>query len=79
LRESARHSRLDPLEDPRILTLFVLFPSYPFVDDSFESANVPKVPVVRPDPVALAGDPSLNPDAKLLLGELNSRAFTSSR
>ena len=61
-----------------MLTIFFLIPSYPFVDDSFESANVPKVPVVRPDPVALAGDPSLNPDAKLLLGELKPRAFTSS-
>lgn len=44
--------------------------SYPFVDDTHESPNVPKPdPASRPDPVALAGDPSLNPDAKLLLGQ----------
>lgn len=54
-----------------MLTLQALS-SYPFVDDSFEVSGVPKSTAPRPDATALQGDPSLNPDATLVLGKPNA-------
>jgi hypothetical protein len=56
-------------------------PRYPFVDDSEPSTSA-QPPKPRPDPVALAGDPSLNPDADLLVGHVSivtAHAFTKDK
>ena len=57
---------------------------YPFINDADADADADATtsshPVKpRPDPVALAGDPSLNPDAELLVGHVSivtAHAFT---
>ena len=53
---------------------------YPLINDADADATTSSHPVKpRPDPVALAGDPSLNPDAELLVGHVSivtAHAFT---